>query len=72
MKTVKITQGGYGRRGVTGITHLVLARETAELDDAEAARLVELGVGEIVSAEPEETEAAPEKKPARARGRKVE
>jgi len=58
MKTVKIIFGSYGlpdgRRGVK----LIDCGQTCEVDDAEAARLVALGVAAVVVATPQEAESA--------------
>lgn len=56
MKTVKIIFGSYGlpdgRRGVK----LIDCGQTCEVDDAEAARLVALGVAAVVVATPQKAE----------------
>lgn len=46
MKVVQIISGGYGFRAKAGApTKLILAGEVVCVDDAEAERLVKLGIG---------------------------
>ena len=52
MKVVQIISGGYGFRAKAGApTKLILAGEVVCVDDAEAERLVKLGVAAEVDAE---------------------
>lgn len=73
MKVVQIISGGYGFRAKAGApTKLILAGEVVCVDDAEAERLVKLGVAAEaeLDAETQEEASKAEEKPGR-KGRKT-
>lgn len=73
MKVVQIISGGYGFRAKAGApTKLILAGEVVCVDDAEAERLVKLGVAAEaeLDAETQEEASEAEEKPGR-KGRKT-
>lgn len=64
---VEILCGGYGCRTKTGI-HTVMRGEQCEVSDAEAARLIGLGVAKCAFSAPTAPETAPADVPATAEG----